>query len=261
MKKLLILAPVSLLVTIAAPVFAAERACDLTAEYKAFASATQNPSYSQEDIQKELAARVSLLKSAISCAREDIIDLKNQILAEENSPDSAGAIKERVVESLDEAIRFYDMKKDSLRDQGIQGTKDSAREIKAWRDNNYDQLSGRVKNFILWSSNQPFFEKASDRLSQSQFVVTSLKVLENEDSEKIYYDAKVKLENAQELNNKAGDAIARGASSEETFSMIKDSLEALSATYNNFFEISGKLNKTDDVDELVPMIDSSPKDE
>lgn len=261
MKKLLILAISSLLVTIAAPVFSAENACDLADEYKAFASATQNPSYSQEDIQRELSARVSLLSSVIGCAREDIIDLKDQILAEESSLDSIGAIKERVVESLDEAIRFYDMKKDSLKDQGIQGTKDSAREIKAWRDNNYDQLSGRVKNFILWSSNQPLFEKASDRLSQSQFVVTSLKVLENEDSEKIYYDAKTKLETAEVLNNKAGDAIANGTASEETFGIIKDSLEALSNTYKNFFEISGKLNKTDGADELVPMTDGDSKGE
>ncbi len=256
MKKLLILAPISLLVTIAAPVFGAERVCDLAEEYKVFAKATQNSSYSQEDVQKELAARVALLSSAIGCAREDVIGLKDQMLAEDNNSDSAAAIKERVVESLDEAIRFYDTKKNSLKDQGIQGTKDSAREIKAWRDNNYNQLFGRVKNFILWNSNQPLFKKAYDRLSQSQLVVTSLKVLENEDSEKTYYEAKTKLETAQELNKRAGDAIARGVASEEAFGIIKDSLEALSNTYKNFFEISGKLNKTEAVDELVPMTDS-----
>ncbi|TSC60594.1 MAG: hypothetical protein LiPW15_472 [Parcubacteria group bacterium LiPW_15] len=261
MKKLLIFVPVSLLVTISLPAFAAEKTCDLSGEYKSFALAVQNPSYSQEGIQKELSARASLLSVAIGCAREDVIDLKNQILTDDNTSDSANQIKERVVESLDEAIRFYDMKKDSIKDQGIQGTKDLAREIKVWRDSNYDQLSGRVKNFMLWSSNQSLFEKASDRLSQSQLVVTSLKVLENEDSEKVYYDAKLKLETAQKLNGEAGAAIARGASSEETFGMIKNSLEALSNTYKNFFEISGKLNKTDGVDELVPMTDSDSKDE
>jgi len=261
MKKLLILVPISLLVTVSAPVFSAERACDLTNEYKIFASVTQNTSYSQEDIQRELSARTSLLSSVIGCAREDIIDLKNQMLAEDIGSDYIGTTKERVVESLDEAIRFYDSKRGSLKDQGIQGTKDLAREIKAWRDNNYDQLSGRVKNFTLWNSNQPLFKKASDRLSQSQFVVTSLKVLENEDSEKIYYDAKVKLETAENLNNKAGDAIANGIASEETFGIIKDSLEALSNTYNNFFEISGKLNKTDNANEPVPMTSNDSKDE
>lgn len=251
MKKLLIWAPITVLVTLSGTALAAERTCDLTEKYKVYASATQNSSNSMEDIQKELSARASLLRGAIDCAREDIIELKNQVLPDD--VDSAKTAKERVVESLDDAIRFYDMKKESIKDQGIQGTKDLAKEIKAWRDNNYDQLSGRVSNFITWSANQPLFEKASDRLSQSQLVVASLKVLENEDSQKIYYDAKSKLENAQMLNKKAGDAIAHGVLSEEAFGIIKNSLEALSDTYKNFFEISGKLNKSPAPEESKPV--------
>lgn len=258
MKKLLILAPAALLVTLASTASAAEKTCDLNAQYKVFASATQNQSYSTENIQKELSARASLLSAAIDCAREDVINLKKQVLADDS--DSTKNARERIIESLDDAIRFYDSKKNSIKDQGIQGTKDLAREIKSWRDNNYDQLSARVKNFFLWSANQSLFEKADDRLSQSQLVVASLKVLENEDSQKVYYDAKLKLEAAQELNRKAGDAITRGIASEETFKIIKDSLEALSNTYKNFFEISGKLNKTDGVDEPSPAIDNVKKD-
>lgn len=252
MKRLLLFGPAAILVTLAHPALAAKETCDLTAEYKALASIIQT----QEDIQKELSARVSLLSATIACAREDVIVLKSQVLADDTS--AAQEARERLTEALDEAIRFYDIKKDSLKDQGIQGTKDIAREIKSWRNNNYAQLSGRVKNFVLWSANQPLFEKASDRLSQSQLVVTSLKVLEleNKDSGKIYFEAKTRMESAEELNRKAGDAIARNAPSEETFGVIKDSLEALSNAYKNFFEISGQLNKTN-----VPAQEDSASEE
>lgn len=244
MKKLLFVLFAIPGVTLAGQAFASTTPCDLSQQYKAFTSAVQNSYNPQGDIQRvikeELSARASLLGTTIDCARADVVDLKDQVLSDDNN--SAKQAKDRLVGSLNEAIHFYDAKKDSIRDLGIQGTKDLAKEIKTWRDGNYDQLAGRVKNFLLWSSNQPLFYKASDRLSQSQIVVTSLKLLNNEDSQKVYYDAKSGLENAQNLNDKVGRAIADNISSEEVFQMIKDSLNALSDTYKNFLEISGKLN-------------------
>lgn len=242
MKKLLIAVPFLALVTLVRPANASAGSCDLTDKYKTFADSVQNGQGS--DIQRELSARRELLSATIDCAKADLYDLKDQVSADEN--DKTATVRERVLDSIDEGIRFLDIRRVTLGDQGIQGTKDIARDIKGWRDNNLQILSDRVKNFLFWSGNQPLFEKASDRLSQSQLVVTSLKILENEDAQKVYFDAKTKLDNALSLNNKAGDAIARGISSDETLGLIKDSLGALSDTYKNFFDISDKLNGPSD---------------
>ena len=242
MKKLLILLPLAFLVTGATSVYASETpSCDLSREYESFVSATKYPSYSPEDIQKELSARMALLGATIDCATKDIESLMAEIAVPGN--DMVEEVRGRVLESLEGAIRFYSLRKDSIKDQGIQGTKDLAREIRIWRDNNYQVLADRVKNFLVWESNQALFEKASERLSQSQFFVTSLKFLENQDAEKIYFDAKSRLENAEDLNKRAGSAISNGLPSDETLNIIKRSLVALSDTYKSFLEISGQLTQ------------------
>ncbi|MDO8504656.1 MAG: hypothetical protein Q7S36_02270 [Candidatus Liptonbacteria bacterium] len=242
MKKLLFALPFLLLVTVTNTAFSAGSACDLSREYATFQEATKYTSYSAEDIQRELRSRMVLLNATIDCATKDIDSLKADI-SEAGNDEAIESVRGRVLDALGEATRFYSLRKASIKDQGIQGTKDLAKEVRNWRDNNYQNLADRVKNFLVWSDNQFLFEKASERLSQSQFVVTSLKLLENQDSEKLYYDAKSKLENAENLNQRAGDALAKGLVSDETLGIIKSSLVALSDTYKSFLEISGELTK------------------
>ena len=241
MKKLLISLPIIIGVTVMGVALAAENTCDLTSQYKVFAEATQKPSYSSEDIQEELSARWALLGATINCAQNDVDALRASVPDAEN--DQAELVRDRIMDSLNEAGRFYKLKENSIKDQGIQGTKDLAKEIRAWRETNHENLANKVRNFSVWNKNQNLFDKASDRLSQSQFVINSLKLLETEDSQKLYYDAKSSLDVARELNRKAGDAIANGLSSDETLLLLKSSLETLSDTYKKFLAISGELTK------------------
>lgn len=243
MKKLLLALSITIGVTSAGYAFAADGAtCDLSAQYKDFLSATQAPSYSQEAVQRELGARIKLLSATIGCAEKDLQTLKASLPDPANG--KVGQVRDRVIGAIDDADRFYELKKSTLAGQGIQGTKDLAQDIKNWREANYNNLLGRVQNFLVWNDNQKFFDTASDRLSQSQFVVTSLKIIDDQNAQNLLSAARDNLSGANDLNNRAGDAIARGATPDETMDIIKQSLSSLAVAYKSFLGIGNQLSGT-----------------
>lgn len=240
MKKLLLALPILLGVTLAGRVSAAEpTSCDLSQEYKSFLAATEAPSYTQAAIQRELESRIDLLNATIDCAKEELQALKNGLSDAANA--KATEVRDRVFGAIDDGVRFYDIKKSVLSGQGIQGTKDVAREIKDWREANYNSLLGRVQNFLIWNDNQKIFDIASDRISQSQFIVSSLKIIDSQEAQNFLSAARDNWNEASNLNNRAGDAISQGLTPDETIDIIKQSLSTLATAYKSFLGIGSRL--------------------
>lgn len=219
----------------------AEEICDLSKKFQAYSEVVKLEDYSTEGIKKELLSRKELLSSSIDCAKLDVESLKESLLkSPENVSDN---LKENLLSSLDEALRYYDQKKSALNELGIQGVKDTARDILAWRDNNFSVLAKRIKNYLVWQENQDIFTKTEERLKQINSLISSLKMIEDSDLQNVLHKASGNLLNAKEENNKAKSSLERNLNSEEVLSSMKKSLDYLSNTYGNFLEISDRISE------------------
>lgn len=253
MKKALIVTIFFAGVTLVPRAFAAESECDLKPQYKNLQDAVASNIYgSSEEVRRELSARADLLSSTIDCAVKELDNLKSQVSDAES--DDNKDITSRLEGSLDEAKRFYAIHKDNIKDQGIEGTKGLAKDIRSYRNSTQIEIENRVANFLFWNNNQALFSKANDRLSQAKVVVASLKLLENDNAESQYNEAKQNLDHALDLNHRAGEALTKGLSSDDTLSLIKDSLSSLSSAYGSLVNIGEKLNK------VLPTGEDKPED-
>lgn len=219
----------------------AEETCDLAKKLEAYTEILKNTDYSNEGIKKELLARKDLLGSSIDCAKLDVSSLKDSLQKSPKNVD--GNLRENLLSSLDEALKYYDQKKAMLDGLGVQGVKDISKEIYSWRENNFSILAKRVKNYLVWQENQEIFTKTEDRLKQINGIISSLKMLDDSDLQDALHKASVNLLNAKEENNKAKLSLERNLNSEEVLYSMKKSLEYLSNAYGNFLEISDRISE------------------
>jgi hypothetical protein len=222
----------------------AENICDLSEKYKTYTEISAKNDYSDDGIKKELSARKDLLAASIDCAQLDVVSLKDSLLS---SPENvSGNLRENLLSSLEEALKYYEQKKAILDELGIQGIKDVAREIHSWRENNFSTLAKRIKNYLVWQENQDIFAKTEDRLKQIENIISSLKMLEDSTLQDISRKASGNLLNAKDENNRTKANLERNLNSDEVLSSMKKSLEYLSNVYGNFIEIS------DHISEIIP---------
>lgn len=219
----------------------AEDVCDLSEKYKAYSETIKTTNYSDEGIKKELAARKDLLRSSIECAKLDVDALREPLT---KSPDNVSDnLRENLLSSLDEAAKYYDQKQSMLDELGIQGVKDVAKDIRAWRENNFSVLAKRIKNYLVWQENQEIFAKTEDRLKQINNLISSLKMIEDSALQDISHKAMGNLLNAKDENTKTKTNLERNLNSDEVLSSMKKSLEYLSNVYGNFLEISDRISE------------------
>lgn len=219
----------------------AEEICNLSEKYKIYAETIKTGGYSDESIKRELAARKELLRDSISCAALDVSSLKEPLL--QTPANTSNNLRENLLSSLDEAAKYYEQKKSILNELGIQGVKDTAKEIYAWRENNFSVLAKRVKNYLVWQENQLMFTKTEERLRQINNLISSLKMIEDSALQDISRKATNNLLNAKEENTKTKINLERNLNSDEVLSSMKKSLEHLSGVYGNFLEISDRISE------------------
>ena len=152
-------------------------------------------------------------------------------------------LRNSLLNSLEDASKYYDQKQLTLDTLGIQGLKDTAKSIYNWRENNFSVLAKRIKNYLVWEENQDIFTKTEDRLKQINSLVSSLKMIEDPSLQNALSKASGNLLNARDENNKAKSSLERNLNSDEVLSLMKKSLEYLSNTYGNFLEISDYIGR------------------
>ena len=219
----------------------AEDICDLSTKYKAYTEAAKENNYSEEGLAKELSARKDLLSGSIDCAKLDVDSLKESL--SKSPEDVSSDLRNGLLNSLEEASKYYNQKQSTLDALGIQGLKDTAKSIYNWRENNFSVLAKRIKNYLVWEENQDIFTKTEDRLKQINSLVSSLKMIEDPSLQNALSKASGNLLNARDENNKAKSSLERNLNSDEVLSLMKKSLEYLSNTYGNFLEISDYIGR------------------
>lgn len=195
-----------------------------------------------ENLKQELAARQELLGAVIDCVALEV-DALQQTAAEIPATGDIPGIKNDLQARIQEAKEFLERLRLKIPDLGIQGSKNMAREIKTWRDSSYERLQKETENLKIWSSNQTLFETAAKRWEQINQTLRRLKLLENENIQKLYQKSGESLKAATNLHRQALSDIKNYRPPEEVQEKIRLSLETLSQTYENFLELSREVKK------------------
>jgi len=213
--------------------------CGITEDDLATIQAIQNNtslSYLDE-LQQELSIRKSLLSKTIQCAEADAIQAKANLDAASVDPGLEG-LRNQWSDRLNDATAYYELELQKVNGAGISGTESIAKEVLAWRENNYTPLAVNVLNFITWSENQTLFTTAESRLAEVKNLITSPLFSESPDVQNDFEDAAVSLRSAEDENTSAKNAFAQSLPPDQTLLFIQQSLDALSSTYQHFFDVS-----------------------
>jgi len=213
--------------------------CGLTAtDFEAISKIQNDPTLGYlDEVKAELVARKSLLSKTILCAKASATEQKTAL---ENAPvtDNFQNLKTQWLGKLDDATAYYDLELDKTNNAGINGTQTIARDVLAWRENNYATLAANISNFVLWSQNQNLFTTADARLAQVQNLLSSPLFAENGDLQSDLQQAAVSLKTAEDQNTAAKNALGQSLPPDQSASLIQQSLSSLSETYQHFFDIS-----------------------
>lgn len=215
--------------------------CGITTADVAQIAAIQNdPTLSSSDeIKQELLLRQLLVGETIDCAQQEVQVLQSN-LQKTTAPASAKALQSQLLGDLNEATQFYNNELAKLNVVGIAGTKQVAQEVLAWRADTFLPLSENVNNFILWAQNQNLFNAAQTRMGQTQRAVSFIEgATPNPALQSALDDAQSSFNDAQNDNAAAETALTENLAPDQTLTFIKQSLDALSSTYQGFTNVSG----------------------
>jgi predicted permease len=222
--------------------------CSLTTNDFAQLTAVQNNtslSYSDE-LQQELAIRKQLVGKTITCTEAEVAVLKATVASTTVDSDSA-TLQSQLFDKLNDASNFFTIQSTKLNTAGIAGTEAIARDTLAYRTGSYTTLVSQINNFILWSQNQNLFATAQARMDQTQRAVSFLEsASSNSDLQTAFDQAYSSFQTAQTQNVAAKTALMQSLPPDQSLALIKQSLDSLSATYQDFFTVSA------DIKQLLP---------
>ena len=222
------------------PAHAASVGCVITTADINKITAIQNDptlTYSQE-ITQELALRKQLVGQTIGCAQQDLQALQAELQAASVDSDSQ-ALQTQLLGRINDGANFYSIELANLDNAGIAGTQVIAKEVLDWRKSTFTPLSGEVTNFLLWAQNQSLFNTAQTRMDQTQRAVSFLEsASQNSDLQDGFNTAVASFAAAQNENNAAKAALAQSLPPDQSLALIKQSLDDLPTTYQNFFTVS-----------------------
>lgn len=219
--------------------FAAQNPCQFEPQFDALSTLLANPKDNDlEHVRAELTIRKSILTNILGCALGEIRGLKDTLdTVPSDDPDIADLAR-RFQGRLDDANAYYDLQRSRVGDLGIWGSKDMAQTIADRRDSYLNPLTQEIAQFVIWAKNQNLFRVAENRLSQIQTTTKFLKLIDNQETSDRVGKAQESFAKAKELNDAAKQALKRMDISDDSLTLIKNSLEALAETYKNFFEVS-----------------------
>ncbi|MGC9968190.1 MAG: hypothetical protein ABSC29_00440 [Minisyncoccia bacterium] len=191
-----------------------------------------------QGLMAELAARRALLTRTIACAKAEAQSLQNNLNGLSVSDDEK-TIRAQLSDRLNDAMNYYDLELEKVGGAGITGTQIIAKEVFAWRGNNYNFLAAQVANFTLWVKSQNLFETALARLRSVESIVSFLEQAgaQNELRSNLA-SAQVLVQAARNKNDSARNAFLQSLPPDQTLALIQQSLQSLSDAYQKFFDIS-----------------------
>jgi hypothetical protein len=216
--------------------------CDFSQDVQELEKASDTSAYTYT-LQKELDLRKKILEGAIRCIKEEGVTAKEKIDPEtfthENAKKAAKAIKDKLAWTLD----YPDTQLGRVKDLGIQGTKDLAREVKDWRTNTLLPLFAEERNVVLFEKAVTLYETADQRGTDLGAALRTLS-LEDDDRVKIPYTEALKtLRDGKEQLDGAAGSLERMGNPDAVAGALKGTLDTLSRSYESFFKVREALKE------------------
>lgn len=196
-----------------------------------------------EQIRAELRTRKGLLKETVDCAIKEASSLKSNLERTDAADAEARQIRANFSGRLDDILRYYSLQRSKIDDLGIAGSQEFAREFKSWRRNNYNSLAQQTLNFMLWTNNQSLMQTAQNRIGQINQTVSLMRLVGNDETQNLFREARSNLDEAWKANQKAKESFSQYGEPNDSLNTIKESLDALSKTYQKFFELRESIKK------------------
>lgn len=218
----------------------ADDACALTsADFAKIAAVQNDPAFTpSEEVTQELVVRKQLLSQTITCAQIQVSSLGATLAAATTTYGTAN-VQSQLLSDLVGASDFYTIEASKLNGVGLAGSKEVASEILAWRAGTYVPLEGKINNYLLWTQDQPLFNTAQVRMDQTQNAVDFLEgTSASPDLQNAFNAAYASFQSAKAQNAAAESALAQSLAPDQSITLIKQSLDSLSSTYEGFFAVS-----------------------
>lgn len=236
---------VAVILTSALPIARAqqENPCVIQDKLETLATIQKNANPdSPKNLETELRVRKAVLKTIIDCSLREVESLAANVNKVSGEP-ALEALRNRLREQLIQAQQYLDLQNDKINDLGVQAAKDTAKSIREWRQATYLPLTGKAANLILWAKNRDLLDVARSRYLQINQTIQSLKLSDQEEVQKLLNDAEENLLIAWKNHVSVKPLLPAAGTEGDVLAIIKKSLNALSQTYRDFFDLSELVKK------------------
>ncbi len=188
-------------------------------------------------IREELRIRKALLNNVVDCAAQELLALKYKFENAGNGNEEVRTLRSQFSPWFFDTLNYYSAEKARVDNLGIQGTKEFARNFRLWREGNFQPISKLIANFVIWSQNQELMSVAKIRLEQIKRSIEFFGLTFNDNVRTALQDADGSLQKTLAFNSAAKEILRTYGSADDAASEINLSLENLSLTYKNIFEL------------------------
>lgn len=196
-----------------------------------------------DEIKQEVVIRKELVGRTIDCAEADVKELQAS-LAAITPPSGSESLQSQLGDKLSDSMNFYENERAKLDDAGIAGSQAVARELLSWRSDAWLTTAGQVNNYLLWTKNQGLFLTAKVRMDETSRTAAFLEsVANNVALSSAVSDAQTAFSAANAANADARSALAQFLPPDRSLPLIKQSLVALSFTYEKFSAVNGLMKE------------------
>lgn len=218
--------------------------CSTGAQVRKLSALQKNPPADEmEAIRAELAVRKDILKTAVRCTKRDIEATAEGVRALSVPQEGDKQLQERIAGLVSDVLRDRSLDEARVNDLGLRATKDAAKALKDLRSRTYEPLKERAESFALWIKSYALIATAEIRLRDITGTLESLGIADAEEIAPQLRDAQKNLDDAREFRDAVRPLFEQSADIEELSLALKAEFDALSASYENFFAISGEVKK------------------
>ena len=194
-------------------------------------------------VKEELRVRKSLLHEVIDCATDELLVLRNNFDSIKITNEDAQALRGQLVSWFSETLNYYALQKAQIDNLGLQGTKDFAKNLRTWREGNFQPTASVAAQFIAWTRNQELFETGKNRLNQVRRAVDIFGLGLNEEVRNGLKDAEAEFQRTTSYNQRVIEILRAYGKADEAAEAGKIFLESLAQTYEKILSLAEKINE------------------
>lgn len=221
--------------------------CDLKAPLEKLAQLKADASTSS--VEKELELRKTLLHDSMDCNAREATAMAAAVASLQGSSQIADSLKRRYEGQLKDAATFAAAKRDSAAQLAtVTSTKDAARDLRTWREQQYNPMAWEAAQLIVLDRNLALVESGEVRLERMEALADELATKDATTTAEVINN----LKQAQDLIDNSSTALVRAltilkgsarTAQEEITSKQKEGLDGLSQAYRILLDSNTKIEE------------------